>query len=185
MSAFRVVRQINASLTVHGTGSGINSWNRFRGILEPMSRAAQLSGAQDIDRMFPGGSPMTTTPWQGMGRRRDVKDYDQERVRHVLLNPQQHPMVHIDPADVRLRATQPSITRAGVQHYLGDDYAKHGTTYADQHNAGNVHPVVYAREDGQHLLLSGHHRAAAALLQGRQFPVRLVEGPWGGPRRSA
>lgn len=144
---------------------------------------SHLRGSNDIDQMFPGQTPRTTTPWAGMSRRKDVRDYDQDRVRDALIHHASE-MVHISPDDPGLRATQPYLTRAGVSHYLGDDYQRHGTTFADQHNAGNSHPVVYAREDGQKLLLSGHHRAAAALLQGRQFPARLVEGPWGGPRRS-
>jgi hypothetical protein len=31
----------------------------------------------------------------------------------------------------------------GVEYYLGDRYRTTGETYADEHNLGNKHPVVY------------------------------------------
>jgi hypothetical protein len=146
------------------------------------SRAAEFHGANDPDRLFPGGGLRAAVPWPAAGRRKSVKDYDKGLVNHVLTHPEEHQMVHVDPTDPNLRATQPEVTRAGVQHYMGSDYARTGQTFADQHNLENEHPVVYDREDGQRLLLSGHHRAAAALLQGKQFTARVVSGPWGESR---
>jgi hypothetical protein len=145
-----------------------------------MGRAEEFYGAGDVDRMFPGGAPTTVVPWQRAGRRKDVKDYDAERVQAVLQKPQEHELVDIDPRN--LRATQPSLTRAGVKHYLSDEYQRSGKTFADRDQKGNQYPMVYHRDGGQQLLLSGHHRAAAALLQGRQFKGYVVEGPWGAPR---
>lgn len=151
-------------------------------------KAHRFFGSNDIDHMFPEGKPVTVVPWEQMGRRRDRQDYDRELVHGMLAKPpQEHEFHLVDPRD--LHATQPGITRAGVMHYLGDDYRRTGRTYADHDQAGNRHPVVYRREDlhgrdPQNLLLSGHHRAAAALLTGQQFRVRLVEGPWGPMRGS-
>lgn len=150
-------------------------------MLGVMSRADEFFGANDMERMFPGGSPLASAPWPTMGRRRDVKDYDPEIVRAALLHPDRTEIVHVDPRN--FRSTQPSVTRAGVAHYMTDEYERTGRTFADQHNAGNKFPLAYDREDGQRLLLSGHHRGTAALLQGKQFPVRLLQGPWGPPRR--
>jgi hypothetical protein len=145
-----------------------------------MSRLDQFWGAGDVDKMF-GGSPMTVTPWPRAGGRKDVQDYDPERVRAVLLKPDEHELVDIDPR--HLSATQPMITRAGVQHYMpGGGYEISGRTFADRDNPGNQYPMVYHRAGNDQLLLSGHHRAAAALLQGRQFKGFKVEGPWGPPR---
>jgi hypothetical protein len=144
-----------------------------------MSRLEQFWGSHDIDRMFPGGAPVTSVPWEQRGRRKTNQDYDQTRVQAVLLKPHEHELVDVDPR--LLRASQPSVTRAGVQYYMGHEYEHTGRTFADHASPGNQYPIVYHRE-AQRFLLSGHHRAAAALLQGRQFKGYVVEGPWG-PRR--
>jgi hypothetical protein len=145
-----------------------------------MGRLEQFWGAGDIDKMFPGGAPTTIVPWEQAGGRKDRQNYDPERVQNVLRKPQEHELVDIDPRN--LKATQPSITRAGVKHYTSGEYEQTGKTFANQDQAGNQYPMVYHREDNDQLLLSGHHRAAAALLQGRQFKGYLVKGPWGPPR---
>lgn len=137
-------------------------------------RHARAWGSNDRDTLFPDGAPKTSAPWPAMGRRKDVKDYDHEAVREMLKNPPE-----LTPVDPRtLHATQPSITRHGVGHYLSGAEG----TFADHGNPGNEHPVVYHREDGQSLLLSGHHRAAAAMLKGEPLMARQIHGPWGGPR---
>jgi len=59
---------------------------------------------------------------------------------------------------------------------MSDEYEQTGETYADKDNIGNQMPVVYNKSNGQNVLLSGHHRAQAALLQGRQFDARQVYG---------
>jgi hypothetical protein len=144
------------------------------------SRAAEFYGAGDVDKMF-NGSPITPTPWAGMRRRKDLKDYDEGLVEHAIRHPDQFPVVGVDPRN--LRASQPNVTRAGVSYYMADDYRRTGETYADQHQSGNAVPVVYRRGD-EDIILSGHHRAAASLLRGEQFQSRLVEGPWGTPRKA-
>jgi len=73
----------------------------------------------------------------------------------------------VDPRD--LRATQPSVTREGVSYYLTPRYKRTGQTFADYHRVVNRFPVIYQREDGEQLIISGHHRAAVALLEGKQF----------------
>lgn len=138
------------------------------------SQAHRLYGSGDVDALF-NESPMTAAPFPAAGRVKSRKDYDPDVVKGVLTNPD-HPLEDVDPRT--LHSTQPNVTRAGVQHYMGGAT----TPYADQHNVGNTHPVVYDREDGTSLLLSGHHRAAAALLQGRPLRARRVAGPWGPPR---
>lgn len=149
-----------------------------------VSRAEQFWGAasggredEAVDRMFPG-APTTTPPWPQAGRRKDVKDYDEGIVHAMLAKPPE--LSHVDPRT--LSATQPAITRAGVRYYLGRQFNDTGKTFADQGNVGNIHPVVYHREGGTSMLLSGHHRAAAALLRGEPLVVREVRGPWGPPR---
>lgn len=141
-----------------------------------------------LSALFPEGSAgMTTTPMSRASRRKDVKDYEGEKVGAALRNPT-HEISHIDPRS--LRSTQPNVTRAGVSYYMGEEYGRSGRTFADPHEAGNRLPVVYSRpkcptcdpSDPEHLILSGHHRATAALLKGEQLAHIRVTGGWGGPR---
>lgn len=136
-----------------------------------MSRTEDVYGKGHVDALFKG-HPLTSAPFPRAGRRKDIKDYDTAIVEDAVRKQE---TVKVDPRV--LSATQPSVTRAGVQHYLS------GATepYADAHKAGNKTPVVYKR-GSEHVLLSGTHRATAALLQGRQFDAILAEGPWGEKR---
>lgn len=153
-----------------------------------MSDADRLYGAKDIEALFPEGKEIASTPWAMAGRRKDRRDYDQALVRDALASPAR--LTDIDPRI--LRSTQPNVTRGGVEYYMGDEYNRTGRTFADQGNVGNAFPVVYSRRnefrtaewqpEEEHLLLSGHHRATAALLQGRQFQARHIQGGYGGPR---
>lgn len=82
--------------------------------------------------------------------------------------------VGFDPRE--LHGTQKGApNKAALDYYLkqGDDYR---TPFADEGHAGNHVPVVYTDRSGKNLILSGHHRARAALLQGRQFMARHVTG---------
>lgn len=151
-------------------------------------KAHRHFGTNDVDRLIPPDGPgLAPVPWEQMSRRRDRGDYDRDLVaEHLRKRPEQSDFEELDPRD--LRATQPSVTRAGVHHYLQNDYRTgNQPTFADQQSVGNRHPIVYRRADlhggePQHLLLSGHHRAAASLLQGRQFSARIIEGGWGPER---
>ena len=155
------------------------------------SRASEFWQGKDIDKMFPeGGSEVQTTPWGQAGRRKDRQDFDPDLVRNAIQSPADD-VTDIDPR--HLLATQPSVTRGGVQHYMDDPtWRETGETFADKGNPGNRIPVVYSRQnefrtqdwqpEEEHLLLSGHHRAAAALLQGQQFPARHVRGGYGPER---
>lgn len=153
-----------------------------------MSRAKQFYGA-GIDRMFPRDwdskepALKAGAPWPPAGRSKQFKDYDEDKVREVLSNPERQHVAPQDPTDPSLRSTQPEVTRAGVQHYMSDEYRQKGALFADQTNPGNVTPVIYHRSDGQSLTLSGHHRGAAALLRGEQFNAIHVHGGYGPPRQ--
>lgn len=136
---------------------------------ETVHRAA---GTNDPETLF-GQGGVTPAPWPRAGRDKRRRPFDQGLVDAAIREPNFRDM---DPA--QLHSTQPSVTRAGVDYYMGDEYERTGTTYADMGSAGNRHPVVYNRE-GTNMLLSGHHRAAAALLKGQQFRANYVEGGWG------
>lgn len=81
------------------------------------------------------------------------------------------PVEDVDPRG--LVATQPFVTSAGLDHYLSDDYARTGRLHDNSRGPSNDHPIVVHWNDRRYLL-SGHHRATAALLRGMPFPARVV-----------
>ena len=144
----------------------------------------RLYGSDDVDALF-HGNPLASAPFTPAGRSTKKMDYDKDLVHDALVHPARHQLQAVDPRE--LRSTQPSVTRAGVQHYMNPDnpYEKTGETFAEQDNIGNRRPIVYDREDGERsckLILSGHHRAAAALLHGKPLQAVVVRGGWG-PKR--
>ena len=140
-----------------------------------MSHADDLYGSNDLNRVFPDGAPTGRVPFPQAGRRKDRRDYDADKVKEALQNRAGAQLKAYDPRT--LSATQPSVVRGAVQHYLD---GKEGT-FADQGNAGNEQPVVYERE-GTNILLSGHSRAVKAVLRGEQFHALPVVGGWGPER---
>lgn len=154
-------------------------------IYEDHNRAERAYGSGDVSKISgASGSPLITPPWNSASGYKGRPLYDKARVREALVSRQGTEKV--DPR--YLRATQPHLVRAALNHYL----TGHEDLYADEHNAGNKTPVVYARNnrdgnpdmpnwwtDEDHIILSGHHRAAAALLRGEQFNAIVVRGPHG------
>jgi hypothetical protein len=139
--------------------------------------AGRLYGSGDIDQVFHGGD-RSVVPWRMAAKSKTMQDYDPDVVRGALSKPPV--LTKVDPRD--LTATQPMVTREGVDYYTSGRYEQTGETFADKGNLGNQWPVVYRRptmaDPSQHedLLLSGHHRGVAALLQGKPLDARLVEG---------
>jgi hypothetical protein len=148
---------------------------------EAYDRVRSLHGAGRIEAVFGEHHLIAEPPWPRAAGNKRRRGYDPQVVQEVL---RRAPVLHeVDP--VTLHSTQPRITRAGVDYYLGGQYERTGTTFADMHDAGNRYPVVYERDDGKNLLLSGHHRGTAALLKGEPLRARLARGSWGparGPR---
>jgi hypothetical protein len=140
---------------------------------------ADVWGAGDPDVIF-RGNPIGIPPFPRAGRRKDRQDYDREAVRRELLRPGPPQLVEVDPRG--LACTQAGLQRPAVVFYLGAIHARTGEPYANKTNAGNRHPVIYRRADGTDMILSGHHRATAALLKAEPLRARVVEGPW--PPRS-
>ena len=135
------------------------------------ARGKRAQGSNDLESLFPDQAPTTAMPMDVAARRKGGPGYDAARVKAALGQKDPH-LDEVDPST--LTATQPGLTRAGVAHYLS-----HGqfSAYSDEPSAGNTHPVVYNRDDGTNLLLSGHHRAAAALLAGTSLKALRVQGP--------
>jgi hypothetical protein len=138
-----------------------------------------------MDSLFPDQRPVASAPWPHAGRRKDRHDVDYDAVRAAIAEPDRH-VQDVDPRT--LRATQQSVTRAGVDYYRGDEYRRSGKTFADQENPGNKLPFVYSRRSmvpgrpNDEVLLAGHHRASAALINGEQFRAIRIEGDYGAPR---
>jgi hypothetical protein len=153
---------------------------------EEFSEAASRHwGTNDIEAMFPDEAPRSVVPWPPAGRSKTHMDYDPDVVQKAVTSPPK--LQDIDPRT--LRSTQPMVTRQGVSYYMGDQYERTGETFADKTSLGNQFPTVYRRPrmadptETEDVLLSGHHRATADLLKGRPTRGRLIEGPWGPPRK--
>lgn len=134
-----------------------------------MSRAEQLYGA-GFKALFPDEAPVTNAPWPTASPSKTHRTYDPRLVDEALKDPEAHKR----PVDPRtLHGSQPSVTRSGVQHYMEHP----DTLLADADQAGNKDPVVFHDTVRQReVLLSGHHRATRALLQGQQFNAVVVSG---------
>ena len=140
----------------------------------PIHGAKNLYGKGSWRAMF-GDNPTTVTPWPSHRYGPAVRDKIRPEIDKVVSNP--HP--HIQEVDPRiLHSSQPGISRAGVAYYLhSPEYRQQGKTFADGDQAGNQVPVVLRRADGRHVILSGHHRAAAALLRGEPLHAAIVHEP--------
>jgi len=151
---------------------------------EDYVNALHGSGESGFRQLFPGEQSSALTPWSGVGGLKHRAPYEQSKVSAALREPASN-LVEVDPRN--LRATQPEITRPGVDYYMGQEHRRTGETFADRMSPGNRYPVVYSRthpETGnvENMILSGHHRAAAALLQGRQLHARYIQGGYGEER---
>lgn len=132
-----------------------------------------------LDRAFGGGieglfgksgALTTNTPWPQAGRRKGEPLYDRDAVTEAIRNPPR--LEGVDPRI--LHSTQSGLVRHHVDYYMSGAWQKTGRTSADQGNAGNTFPVVWVKKNGEHVILSGHHRAAAALAKGEPLPAIVV-----------
>lgn len=146
--------------------------------VDQRAQARRLHGTKDIEGVFPGGAPKATVPFPSGRRSKSGPKYDRDAVTEELIREPR--TVDIDPRI--LSAGQPHVTRAGVEHYLGEKFRETGETFADQHNVGNQFPFVVTKRSNspnqpehEHLIISGHHRATAALLRGEKLTTRWIE----------
>lgn len=146
-------------------------------------RSEQFWG-KGLEGLFPeGSSEKTVAPWPQPAHLKHLDDYDRELVRQTLIRPPK--LQEVDPRE--LRRMQPSVTRGGVEHYMADEYHRTGRTYEAGERRGNEYPFIYQRDPNpinpdsgiENLILAGHHRSAAALVQGKPLRAIIVRGPWG------
>lgn len=126
------------------------------------------SGAGGVDALF-GRHLTTTAPWPKPARLKGEPVWDKPTLDAGFKNPV---IGDVDPR--YLHATQSDVTRPGVNYYMSDEYKRSGRTYADMDQGGNRRPVIYTDSRGQNKILSGHHRATAALINGTQFEAHLI-----------
>lgn len=143
-------------------------------------RLHRALGSRDLDTLF-GEAPTTTVPWPSASRNKYRATIDHGVFWRAFADPDRSRLAEVDPC--ALFANQPAITRAGVAYYLHDPaYHRTGTTYADMDKPINRLVLIYRRDDGQNIIVTGHHRSAAALLAGRPVLALPIDGPWGPPR---
>lgn len=126
--------------------------------------------------------PLTHARRRLEGVDRPVIPVDNDRVTDALRQVVRGTL-HPESVDPRLlMATQTGVTNRGMKYYMNpeNDYERHGATFADRGNIGNRHPVIYQNDDiGARFLLSGHHRATAAILRGTPLHAVVVHGDSG------
>jgi hypothetical protein len=148
------------------------------------STLSHLYGSQDLDLLFPEQIAKAPSPFPRVAQRKHQQTYDPALVHEELSKPvTEHSLVDVDPR--MLKGTQPHVIRPATQHYMGGEYERTGRTWADREKVGNQFPFVYGRHkngETEDIILAGHNRAAAALLQGRPLRARRVEGGWGPER---
>lgn len=144
----------------------------------PYHRAARAfgKGEEGMDLIF-RGHVEATTPWQKAGRQKKTGMYLPGETDSIAQELRRTPPMLRDTDPRPLLASQPSIVAHHVRYYLGDEYDVTGETSADQGNLGNRFPVILNRPSrNQKIIIAGHHRAAAALVQGRPLRALHVEG---------
>jgi hypothetical protein len=136
------------------------------------ARADRAYSSDDVRALFADEALVTVVPWSRaapLGRRPEAERHSAASM--VSSPPRADRSVDLDPR--KLSASQPSLVRAAVAFYLEVEYRRSGRTYADQMKPGNKYPIVHARA-GALVVLLGHHRAAAARLQGTPLRARVV-----------
>ena len=133
---------------------------------------------QGVEVMFPNGALTVPAPFPSVGKHKKLKPYVQSIVDDGLKS---GTTTKIDPRT--LHTMQPGVTRDGVGHYID---STDGALFDQTASATNDQPLVYIRDEGngreRAILLTGNHRAAAALAKGEQLDAIVVKGPWGPPR---
>jgi hypothetical protein len=144
----------------------------------PFHRPARLYGTGEagIEKIF-GAAPTAPTPWQSVGKSKKygLMHPDEREAVTSELRRQPPSLVEVDPR--ALLASQPSVVQHHLRYYMGRTFDLTGQTSADQGNVGNRFPVILHRPSrNQNVILSGHHRATAALLKGMPLRALRVEG---------
>lgn len=132
------------------------------------SGASAIWACGELDACFKG-APRIIVPWRSAGRLKSEPRTPAARIEHILTAP---PRLHeVDPRV--LFASQPWVLRAHAAYYLTGEWELTGRTSADMHSSANRYPTVAERR-GQLIIVTGHHRSLAALIEGRPVLARIV-----------
>lgn len=130
-------------------------------------RAEQIWGCGDLGLLF-GPGAVGTTPWPRGDKTKKGPTYDREQIRALLSQP-----VDLEELDPRaLRCSQSGLVRHHVDYYGTGRWELTGRTSADHLVELNRFPVIVRAESGYDVIVSGHHRSAAALIAGRTVLAR-------------
>lgn len=154
--------------------SGSQFSHLYQGPSFDLVRRLYGKGQEGFDRLFTGHTT-TITPWPHIGKSKQYGLYTPEENENIQTEIRRQPpqIREFDPRE--LYSSQSGIAQSHVRYYLTDEYQKTGRTSADQHALGNQYPVILQRSSGRNAILSGHHRATAALLRG--VPLRGIAVP--------
>lgn len=133
------------------------------------ARLDEWWGIGDLDAVF-GASDRVVCPWRSASRARERPVYRPEDVRALLAGGPH--LVDLDPRD--LRCTQTWVLAQHARYYLTGQWERTGTTSADRGAAHNRYPLIHVGQRGQLVILAGHHRSLAALIEGRPVRARVL-----------
>lgn len=122
-----------------------------------------------VDDYF-NGAPKTVAPWTRAGKRKGERYLTEDSALRLLSSSPR--LREIDPTT--LYATQPWVLAAHVRYYLTGEWELTGRTSADMDQQLNRYPLILDRK-GQLIILTGHHRSLAALIEGRAVLARMVD----------
>jgi hypothetical protein len=132
------------------------------------SGASTVWACGELDACFKG-APKIIVPWPSAGRRKSEPRVPVASIEHILTGPPR--LYEVDPRI--LFASQPWVLRTHAAYYLTREWELTGRTSADMHSAANRFPT-FAERRGQLLIVTGHHRSLAALIEGRPVLARVV-----------
>ena len=130
--------------------------------------ALALWGCGDLASVFTGDRRVV--PWPSAARLKHQPLVPLEDVARLLAGPPA--LADLDPRV--MFATQTFCVASHVAYYLSPVWARTGRTSADAGKASNRYPLVWVDDDGRQVLLGGHHRSLAALIEGRPVRCRVL-----------
>lgn len=130
--------------------------------------AAHVWGCGDLASVF--NSAMRVVPWPSAPQRKGQPVVASEDVGRLITGPPA--LADLDPR--AMFATQTFCVASHVGYYLGSEWPRTGRTSADPGKFANRYPLVWVDPDGRQILLGGHHRSLAALIQGRPVRCRVL-----------
>ena len=126
-------------------------------------------GCGELDDVF--GGDLATVPWPRAPRGALGRDGLAALVGRLIGTPPT--LVDVDPRT--LWANQPSVVRHHAAYYFTSRWERTGAPSADLAAPLNRYPVVVSDPRGRKLIVSGHHRSLAALIEGRPVRCRVVD----------